>query len=106
MRYHSSDHPPPPPPLFCLFYLDPHVYNIKDRKPDGEENIFIGRPSYFQNRYRVLEYGRGRAIALFEIELIKSGKIHEIEILRNKNLICFCSPECCHGDVIAKYLYK
>ena len=93
--------PTPPPNL-----SDKHVFNKRDKKPDGKENIYIGRPGRFQNPYTVNQYGRSKAIALFEIYLIKSGLINDISVLKDKNLICSCSPSPCHGDVIAKYLYQ
>ena len=104
MQLHLS--PPPPHPLF--FYIsDPHVFHISQKKPDGKENIDIRRPSKFGNPYTVREYGRSKAIILFEINFIKEGlyKDKDFQGLKNKNLICSCRPRQCHGDVIAKYLY-
>ena len=95
LSYVLSIHPPSP-------LSDPQVFNIATRKPDGSDNIFIGRPSTFGNIFTVSEYGREKAIELFEDYLFNSGLIEQIGQLKGKNLICFCKPKKCHGDILLK----
>ena len=69
--------PTPPPPTFS----DPKVFNIATHKPDGADYIFIGRPSIFGNPFTVSEYGRKKAIELFEKHLFSSRLIDQIHLL-------------------------
>lgn len=65
--------------------------------------VFIGRPSKWGNPYRIGVNGtREQVIARYRIwlkahpELIKLAR----EELRGKDLVCFCAPLPCHGDVL------
>jgi hypothetical protein len=43
---------------------------------------------------------REEVIAKFERHLHDSGLIDDIHELRGKDLVCWCAPEACHGDVL------
>lgn len=81
------------------------VYNkATDNIPDG--SIYIGRPSKWGNPFVIGADGnRKDVLDKYEnylranVELMAC--IHELE---GKNLVCWCRPVPCHGDVIIKIL--
>lgn len=88
----------------------PNVYN-KYHKNVPKEAIYIGRPSPFGNPFShmkekvaqgFLVETREQAVEVFEAwvkgqpDLIKKIKIE----LKGKELVCFCKPLKCHGDVL------
>ena len=73
----------------------------KDGIPEGA--VYIGRPSKWGNPFVIGQDGdRGEVIAkyrqwlLSRPEMVESAKRE----LVGKNLVCFCAPKCCHGDVL------
>jgi len=74
--------------------------------PDGA--VFIGRPSMWGNPYPA----RGRRTRAEAIELyrrwlwrqIRAGRIslEELADLHGQDLVCFCKPKPCHGDVLER----
>lgn len=82
----------------------PKVLNkSKDFIPD--DAVFIGRPSEFGNPFVIGKDGlRGEVIAKYESwirlqpELIVKAK----RLLKDKDLVCFCSPKECHGDILLR----
>ena len=82
----------------------PKVLNkFKDFIPD--EAIYIGRPSEFGNPFVIGRDGLwGEVIAKYECwingkpELLLKAKT----LLKGKDLVCFCSPKECHGDVLLR----
>ena len=76
------------------------VVNVKVEKPD----IAIGRPSKWGNPFIMGKDGTREDVVrkygewiLKQPELLNS--LHE---LKGKKIGCFCAPEKCHGDVLAK----
>ncbi|QHJ78844.1 MAG: hypothetical protein [Caudoviricetes sp.] len=70
-------------------------------------DVYIGRPSKWGNPFSVKEYGRGVCVEMHKQwikEQILSGKItkKDFEELRGKRLGCYCKPNACHGDILAK----
>lgn len=81
----------------------PKVYNKHHGAPPGA--IFIGRPGRYGNPYIVGVHGeRGRCVKLFEKLLDANPQLHAQikEELRGKDLVCFCAPRPCHGDILLK----
>ena len=90
------------------------------------EGVYIGRPSCLGNPYSHLEKtiaaykvgDREEAVDLYEVwlrEQIRSNPEVRQEMLKlyNKwqdegelNLVCWCSPKRCHGDVIKGFLTR
>jgi hypothetical protein len=65
--------------------------------------VFIGRPSKWGNPFRITpECSRKMAIEKFREMVYNNEKfLEEIRTeLRGKNLVCYCSPKPCHGDVL------
>ena len=79
------------------------VVNRKDTRQVNHDDIFIGRPSIWGNIYKLSEYPRDVSINRYEIyargniEIIKN-----LSMLSAKQLVCFCKPLACHGDVLVK----
>lgn len=83
----------------------------KAEKEDEENYLYIGRPSKWQNPFPINKKAkdkmaeRERVINEYKKHLweqIKKGEITREDLLelRGKNLICWCAPLPCHGDVI------
>lgn len=80
----------------------PKVWNKKNEKvPKGA--VYIGRPSKWGNPFFMIqESQRDRVLKQYEEWLDQNPKIKEAakRELRGKDLVCFCSPKKCHGDVL------
>lgn len=67
-----------------------------DGIPDGA--VYIGRPSDWGNPFTVGKDGtRDEVIAKYVEWYHSSGLDARIHELRGKNLVCWCSPQRCHG---------
>jgi hypothetical protein len=64
--------------------------------------VFIGRPSYWGNPYRLSQYDRATAIKLHENYIDNCIDKNKFSELAGKMLVCFCAPSNCHGDVLAR----
>jgi hypothetical protein len=91
----------------------PRILNVKrDGLPPGA--VYIGRanPSHrltaskwanpFKLRRNATPEERAEAIRKYEQHLLVSGLINDVGELRGKDLICWCAPLSCHGDVLLK----
>jgi Domain of unknown function (DUF4326) len=63
---------------------------------------FRGRPaSKWQNPFVIGKDGtRSEVIAKYEQHLVDSGLIDHVHELRGRDLVCWCAPDPCHGDVL------
>src|SRR5258708_340072 len=84
----------------------PHVYNMcngMDSYPCWA--VYIGRPSRWGNPFAIGKDGtREEVMAKYELLLKRSPHlIKEIKReLRGKDLLCWCSPLPCHGDILLR----
>jgi hypothetical protein len=63
--------------------------------------VYIGRPSKWQNPYEIgIDGNRTEVIQKFRAYLYSSGLIKDIHELCGKDLICWCKPKKCHGDIL------
>lgn len=82
------------------------------------QDFFIGRGSAFGNPYVIgSEYTRDEAVDKYKL-FINDKKQHnaqfrhELQKLADKakisdiNLVCYCKPQRCHGDVLKEILEK
>ena len=80
----------------------PKVYNIKtDNVP--ADAVYIGRPSKYGNPFVIGPDGsRAAVIQKYREWLTANPKLTKsvIKELSGKDLVCFCSPKKCHGDVL------
>jgi hypothetical protein len=69
---------------------------------NGRPAINVARPSRWGNPYRIAEFGRDRAVTLFETKLRETSP--DLGLLRGKNLACWCAADQrCHADVLLEF---
>ena len=79
------------------------VKHIKELKECND--IYIGRGSKWGNPFKIGEHGnREQVIKLYEEYLNNSDLLRDLKQLKGKNLVCFCSPKPCHGDILLRKL--
>jgi hypothetical protein len=74
-------------------------------KRNTSNGVYIGRPSKWGNPFVIGTDGtRGDVVRKFEEYLIGNPKLLEAAKLelRGKDLVCFCAPLACHGDVLSR----
>lgn len=87
----------------------PKVYN-KHHKDAPIDAVYVGRPSRWGNPYvigkdgtreEVIEKYRRYALGRF-IDHNDNFADDLRDELRNRDLVCWCSPKSCHADVLLK----
>jgi hypothetical protein len=82
----------------------PKVLN-KFKDKINKNDIFIGRPSIYGNPYIIGLDGDRLTVIKKYTEYLKQ-KPSLIKAIKNnlkgKNLVCFCAPLPCHGDLLLK----
>lgn len=80
----------------------PRVLNKhRDKIPAGA--VYIGRPSRWGNPFEIGEDGsREEVVAKYRTWLMAQPDLINAaqKELAGKDLVCFCSPKACHGDVL------
>jgi hypothetical protein len=76
----------------------------KDKIPEG--SVYIGRPSKWGNPFIIGRDGdREQVIKKYEKWILSQPKLmNELVELTGKDLVCYCSPKACHGDVLKKLI--
>jgi len=79
----------------------PKVLN-KHRVPVPRDAVYIGRPSKWGNPFVIGKHGdREEVIRRFREWLARQpGLMSQLHELRGRDLVCFCAPLACHGDVL------
>ena len=85
----------------------PEVLNKKIGGPAkaqlGPDQIYIGRPSKWGNPFVIGRDGtREQVVYKYEEWIKRSVLMDDIEELRGKDLVCWCAPLPCHGDVLLR----
>ena len=78
---------------------------LNKRTCEDEEGVYIGRPSKFGNPFVLGKDGsRERVIEKYERFLLSRPDLVEAakRELKGKNLICWCAPYACHGDILLR----
>lgn len=80
--------------------METKVVHCKREKYD----IYIGRPSKWGNPFEIGKDGtREEVIERYRQYIFMDVKLRrELGELKGKTLGCWCSPEACHGDVLAE----
>lgn len=82
--------------------MAPKIYNRnEERPPDGA--VYIGRPSIWGNPFSVGKDGtREEVIELYRERLacLPGLKKRIRAELKGKDLVCWCTPLPCHGEVL------
>lgn len=82
--------------------LNKYVHGV----PDG--SVYIGRGSKWGNPFKIGVSGtREEVIEKYRKLLyakIENGKVplKDLAALHGKDLVCYCAPKPCHGDVLEK----
>jgi hypothetical protein len=79
---------------------------VVNLKTYDEYDVFIGRPSKWENPYRIGKDGtRKEIIEKYQFYLKANRELMEdIMSLDGKVLGCYCKPLPCHGDVIVRVI--
>jgi hypothetical protein len=80
----------------------PKVLNFKKEK-HAVVGIYIGRPSKWGNPFVIGRDGtREEVIEKFHQYILGSPELYAAarSELRGKNLVCYCAPLPCHGDIL------
>jgi hypothetical protein len=66
--------------------------------------VYIGRGSKWGNPFRIgVDGDRGTVIAKYERYLrTRHDLLRAIDELHGKDLVCFCAPQACHGDLLLR----
>jgi len=88
----------------------PKVLNRKDVS-NPPNSVYIGRPSKWANPFIIGKDGtREEVIKKYKNWLLETewttGLILDIGELRGKDLVCWCSPLPCHGDILLELANK
>lgn len=79
----------------------PRVYNLRcDKVPPGAVYVGRGKNSRWGNRYVIGRDGSRADVIRKFTEIQLPDLLPRIHLLRGKDLVCFCAPEDCHGDVL------
>jgi len=84
------------------------VYNKHKDKTVPAGAVYVGRPTKWGNPFTVESFGREECLRLYRIwldKMIEQGKLNLAE-LRGKDLVCWCSPEPCHADILMERANK
>ena len=67
--------------------------------------VYIGRPSKWGNPFKIGKDGsRDQVIEKYRRHIMMNPDLYNAvrTELKGKNLMCFCAPEPCHGDVLLR----
>lgn len=79
------------------------VHNkYKNTAPPGA--VYIGRPTKWGNPFVIGRDGtREDVISKYENWVVTQPQLMSaLHELRGKDLVCFCAPQACHGDVLLR----
>lgn len=81
-----------------------HTIRVLNKHIDSIPNnaVYIGRPSKWGNPFVIgVDGTRAEVVIKYEVRLMQTPKLlADISELKGKSLVCFCSPQPCHGDVL------
>ncbi len=81
----------------------PRVLNKRDGLPPPLSAVYIGRPSKWGNPFIIGRDGdRADVIAKYRliIENAPDARATIKRELKGKDLVCWCAPDGCHGDIL------
>lgn len=122
----APDPEPPAPPTakstkLVSFHDVKDHWNAGTREWDSDEFVYIGRKnlsynlpaSVWENPYKIEQdtpEARTEAIGMYRdfitgmMEKVSRRSLFDLEALRGKTLVCWCSPKPCHGNVLLELL--
>jgi hypothetical protein len=77
---------------------------VNKREEPATRAVYIGRGSKWGNPFRIGEHGtRSEVVSKHENWLRAQHQLlRDIHELRGQNLMCFCAPLQCHGDLLLR----
>jgi hypothetical protein len=77
------------------------VHN-KYKSTAPNDAVYIGRPTKWGNPFVIGRDGTRQQVVQKYKDYILSNQslLSQINELRGKDLVCFCAPQQCHGDVL------
>lgn len=82
-----------------LRILNKHKHGI----PPG--SIYIGRGSKWGNPFVIGRDGtREDVVEKYRNWLLHNDLVLDVKELIGRDLVCFCSPKACHGDVLKEFI--
>ena len=83
------------------------VHN-KYKNTAPSDAVYIGRPTKWGNPFVIGKDGtREDVIRKYEEWIVTQPNLMQaLHELRGKDLVCFCAPQGCHGDVLLKLANK
>lgn len=88
------------------------VFNLRDKGAIPAEAVLIDRTTKWGNPFRIPEDGnRQMVIARYEEHLTAkmaadSDFWMDVAMLNGKDVVCWCAPKACHGDILLREAYK
>jgi hypothetical protein len=80
---------------------------VVNRRETDKYDVLVCRPSKWGNPFSVEDYGRDRAILLYEVHLRRRPDlIAALPELAGKILGCVCCPLPCHAAVLLRLLWE
>lgn len=82
----------------------PKVLN-KHKDTPTKDCVYIGRPSKWGNPFVIgIDGNREEVIEKYEKYLKSKRNLIELikRELKGKDLVCYCAPQSCHGDILLK----
>ncbi len=85
----------------------PAVHN-KYKSTAPADAVYIGRPTKWGNPFVIGPDGTRQEVVQKYKDYILSNQslLSQVQELRGKDLICFCAPQQCHGDVLIELANK
>ena len=82
----------------------PRVLNKKQLRGAVPNAVYIGRPSVWGNPFVIGKDGtRAEVVEKYERSLLRQPHLMaQLGKLRGYNLVCWCTPLQCHGDVLLR----
>jgi hypothetical protein len=83
----------------------PKLYNKHKDRNIPIEAVYIGRPSIYGNPFTIGKDGTREEVISKYIQYLKNNKSLVRKIvkdLKGKDLVCYCHPLKCHGDILLK----
>jgi hypothetical protein len=78
------------------------VVKVLNRRNDVE-GLYIGRPSKWGNPFVIGKDGtREEVVRKYRLYAVRKFTNSDLEELRGHDLVCWCAPLACHGDVLVE----
>lgn len=76
-------------------------------KHPSSESVYVGRPSKWGNPFVIGKDGtRDQVLAKYHDYIRGSGLMRDIHELRGKDLVCWCSPDGCHANILRELAWE